>query len=114
LYQLDLSKNKKPCKINGLRNWHAPCNSFDIGSRMVRRPTIEGKSHVDPFRNRSAHCLLARRRTVLRSHRSRHCRPDHPHRLIRTLIMNRSILIGLIAFSTTILLIATQAGGALA
>jgi len=28
--------------------------------------------------------------------------------------MNRSILIGLIAFSTTILLIATQAGGALA
>jgi len=28
--------------------------------------------------------------------------------------MNRSVLIGLIAFSTTILLIATQTGGALA
>jgi hypothetical protein len=82
---------------------------------MVRRPTIEGKSHADPFRNRSAHRLLARRRTVLRSHCSRHCCPDHPHRLSRTpIIMNRSILIGLIAFSTTILLIATQTGGALA
>jgi hypothetical protein len=114
LYQLDLRKNNKPRKINDLTNWHAPCNSFDIGGRMVRRPTIEGKSHVDPFRNRSAHCLLARRRTVLRSHRSRHRRPDHPHRLIRTPLMNRSILIGLIAFSTTILLIATQTGGALA
>jgi hypothetical protein len=82
---------------------------------MVRRPTIEGKSHADPFRNRSAHRLLARRRTVLRSHCSRHCCPDHPHRLSRTpIIMNRSILIGLIAFSTTILLIGTQTGGALA
>jgi hypothetical protein len=113
-HQPDPCKNKKSRKINELRNWHAPCNSFDIGSRMVRRPTIEGLSHVDPFRNRSAHCLLARRRTVLRSHRSRHRRPYHPHRLIRTLIMNRSILIGLIAFSTTILLIPTQTGGALA
>jgi len=34
--------------------------------------------------------------------------------LIGKPIMNRSILIGLIAFSTTILLIATQTGGALA
>lgn len=83
---------------------------------MVRRPTVEGISHVAPFRSRSAYRSLVRRRTGLRSHR-RQCRDaDRPDRLTRCKEhgMTRSILIGLAAFSITIVWIVTQAGNAAA
>jgi hypothetical protein len=89
---------------------------------MVRPPSIEGNHHVAPFRNRSAYRSLVRRRADLRIDRRQRRYPAPAHRLIRhhpifvsrRTFMGRSIVIGLAAFSTTVLLIVAHTGATLA
>ena len=83
---------------------------------MVRTPPTEGNHYVAPYRNRPAYRRLVRRRTVLRDDRRQRCRSRHADRLIGPLkgFLMRSFVIGFVAFSTTILLIANHAGTALA
>ena len=84
---------------------------------MVRHSQTKGNYHVAPFRNRPAYRSLVRRRCVLRHDRRRRRYAYHADRLIqgappkrRTDIMVRSLLIGVAAFSTTIILILTHTG----
>lgn len=84
---------------------------------MVRHPPVEGISHVAPFRNRPAYRSLVRRCALLCRDRRQRRNANHPDRLTaapRSNTMNRSIIIALAAFSTTILLIVSHTGSVLA